>query len=136
MNNLILCILTAICFAIWPILLNKSATPNMPLATIIVMISTLLPMIIHNTTASQKFSLPSKYIWIALLIGLVNGIGMIFYSKLINTSNAGVYVSIVATFMPICALILGYFILGQPTITLTKIAGISLAIIGVWLLTK
>ena len=137
MNNLVLCLLTAICFAMWPILLNKSGTPNMAVATIIVMIATLLPMGIYNfITSTQRFSLPSKYVWIAVLIGLVNGVGMIFYSKLINTPNTGIYVSIVAILMPVCGLFLGYLILGQSNLSFTKIIGVAIAIVGVWLITK
>jgi len=131
------CILTAICFAIWPILINKSGAPNMAIATIVVMVTTLLPPIIYNQIVSQqKVNLPMKYIFIAATIGLVNGLGMIFYTKLINTPNTGAYVSTVAIIMPIFALIFGYIIIGQPTITITKIIGIVLAIIGVWLITK
>jgi len=138
MTNIIICIVTALCFAMWPILLNKSGTPNMSLATIVVMITTLLPMIIYNQiTSIEKTHLSAKYILIAALIGLINGIGMIFYMQLIKTSQPGLYVSIVAATMPVMGLVLGYIIVGQPSIiTITKIVGIIIIALGVWMVTK
>jgi len=92
-------------------------------------------LIYHAATAPQKFEMPTKFLWITIGIGMINGLGMILYSQLIRTSNPGIYVSIVAIIMPVLALILGYLIIGQPTITYTKIIGIILAIAGVYLMT-
>lgn len=134
--NYTLCFIIAICFAIWPILLNKSGNPNMSLGAIIIAFFTVIPMLIyHLATVPQKFEMPIRFFWIAVGIGMINGLGMILYSQLIRTTNPGMYVSIIAIIMPIFALVLGYFIIGQPTITFTKIIGILLAVAGVYLMT-
>jgi drug/metabolite transporter (DMT)-like permease len=121
----------------WPILLNKSENPNMAMGAVVVMfISSLIMFFYQMMTSPQKLGMPTKYLIMAMGIGVINGIGMILYSRLINTPNPGVYVSIIAVLMPIFGLILGYFILGQPNINLTKIIGVIFAVIGVWLITK
>jgi drug/metabolite transporter (DMT)-like permease len=84
----------------------------------------------------QKLYLPIKHIGIALLIGLVNGLGMYFYTKIISTSQPGLYVSVVSASMPILALALGFLIMGQPTITLTKIIGMVVVVAGILLIVK
>ena len=135
MQNFIYCVFTATCFAIWPILVNRSGSPNMAASTIWVMISTILPMF-FSVLGTQKFSLPMKHIGIAIAIGLVNGLGMFLYSKLIATNQPGLYVSIIAAIMPMLALILGFLIIGQPTITITKAIGMVIVTIGIVLIIK
>ena len=135
MQNIIYCIMTALCFAAWPILVNKSGSPNPVASTIWVMIATVLPLF-FSVMGEHKLYLPIKHIGIALVIGLVNGLGMYIYSKLITTSQPGLYVSIISASMPALALVLGFFIMGQPTITATKIIGMIVVIVGIVLIIK
>ncbi|EKD25132.1 MAG: hypothetical protein ACD_80C00114G0005, partial [uncultured bacterium (gcode 4)] len=125
----------AICFAIWPILIGRSGSPNTTSSTIWVMFFTILPMF-FSALGQQKLYLPIKHIGLALLIGLINGLGMYFYTKIISTNQAGLYVSIVSACMPALALILGFLIMGQPTITMTKVLGMMVVIVGIWLIVK
>lgn len=135
MQNILYCVFAATCFAIWPILTNKSGSPNMTASTMWVMLFTVLPAF-FGLLGQQKLYLPMKHIGIALVIGLVNGLGMLFYSKLIATSQPGLYVSVIAAIMPILALLLGFMIMGQPTITITKIVGMVVVVIGILLIIK
>jgi len=84
----------------------------------------------------QKLYLPIKHIGIAIVIGLINGVGIYLYAKLITTSQPGLYVSIISASMPILALVLGFLIMGQPTITTTKVIGMVVVVIGIWLIVK
>ncbi|HBB04280.1 TPA: hypothetical protein DCZ39_05310 [Patescibacteria group bacterium] len=99
------------------------------------MFFTILPMF-FSALGQQKLYLPIKHIGLALLIGLINGLGMYFYTKIISTNQAGLYVSIVSACMPALALILGFLIMGQPTITMTKVLGMMVVIVGIWLIVK
>lgn len=135
MENLFYCIITAICFAIWPILISKSGSPNISASTLWVMIFTVLPLF-FSMLGQQKLQLPIKYIGIALLIGLVNGLGIYFYTKLISTAQPGLYISIISASMPMLGLILGFMIMGQPVITITKIIGIIVVAMGILLIIK
>lgn len=127
--------LTAICFAIWPILIGKSGSPNTAASTVWVMIITVFPLF-FSVLGQQKLYLPIKHIGIAILIGLVNGLGMYFYSKLIASSQPGLYVSIIAASMPVLALVLGFIIMGHPIITITKTIGMVIVAIGIMLIVK
>jgi len=135
MENFIYCIVAAICFAVWPILVSKSGSPNTASSTIWVMICTVLPLF-FSVLGQQKLYLPIKHVGIAILIGLVNGLGMYFYSKLLTTNQTGLYVSIIAASMPILALVLGFLIMGQPTITLTKVIGMIVVVVGILLIIR
>ena len=134
--NIIYCLLTALCFASWPILLKKTGSPSIEMSTIIVMIITILPMIFQSIWKNNFSTLSFKYIGLAILVGLVNGAGMIFYTKVLNTPKPGLYVSIVAGLMPVLGLVMGYIIMGGPAIKITNIIGIVAVCVGIWLLMK
>lgn len=134
--NIIYCLLTALCFASWPILLKKTGSPSIETSTIIVMIVTILPMLFQNLWKNNFSTLSFKYIGLAILVGLVNGAGMIFYTKVLNTPKPGLYVSIVAGLMPVLGLVMGYIIMGGPAIKITNIIGIVAVCVGIWLLMK
>jgi hypothetical protein len=141
MKNTIFLLIIAVCFSIWPILLNKSANPNMALGAIIVMFVSSITMLAYHVImsyidATVKLDMPTKYLLMAIGIGIINGIGMILYSRLINTPDPALYVSIIAVLMPIGAMFLGYWIIGEPTITLTKIVGVVGAVVCIWLITS
>ncbi|MFZ2151322.1 MAG: EamA family transporter [Candidatus Absconditicoccaceae bacterium] len=134
--NIFYCILTALCFASWPILLKKTGSPSMEVSTIIVMIITVLPMVFQTLWKNNFSNLPFKFIGLAILVGLVNGVGMVFYAKLIDTPKPGLYVSIIAGLMPVFGLIMGYIIMGQPTIKFNHMIGMLAVCAGIWLLMK
>ena len=136
MNNIFYCIIAALCFAIWPILVKKTGSPNNQISAILVMIFTAIPTIIFLVSKGQNLSLPWKYTLLAIGIGLINGFGMFFYIKGISTPQPGLYVGITATLMPIFGLVLGFLITGQPEINMTKILGIMIVIIGMYYIMK
>ena len=136
-ENLLLCFITAMCFASWPILHKWSGNPNMALGVVIIMaISTMTTFMYNTVTSSQKFEMPVKYIIISVGIGLIHGFGTILFSKLIDNPNTALNVSTISTLMPPIALIAGYIILGKPQIDITKIVGICFVIIGLWFVTS
>ena len=141
MKNAIFLLIIAICFSIWPILLNKSANPNMALGTIIVMFMSSMTMLTYHSIMAYldpevTFDMPTKYLVMALGIGVINGIGMVLYSRFIDTPDTPLYVSIIAVLMPIGSMGFGYWIIGKPTIDITKIVGVVGAVISIWLITS
>lgn len=135
------CIFVSMCFAMWPLLANRFLGSNLQLGTIIIMAATVLPISIgyfffNNSTDTVMASLTTTQIIAAIGIGLLNGMGMLFYFYLNKSASPGLYISIVAILMPIFALIFGRLINGLPEITYTKIIGIICGVLCVYFLTK
>jgi hypothetical protein len=140
-KNTTFLLIIAVSFSIWPILLNKSANPNMALGTIVVMFMSSITMLTYHSIMAYldpevTFNMPTKYLIMALGIGIINGIGMVLYSRFIDTPDTPLYVSIIAVLMPIGTMGFGYWIIGSPTITLTKIVGVVGAVVCIWLITS
>jgi drug/metabolite transporter (DMT)-like permease len=77
----------------------------------------------------------SKAALIIFVAGLVNGIGMLAYTKMISSPSVELskFVPIAAALVPVFAMLIAVVLFGDP-ITLKKIAGLTLACVAVFLL--
>ncbi len=131
-----------VAFGAWPLITRGSKLHYLP-AGLALQIGTMATFIIFmcltQTSADLKsaFNLENdgRLVWIALLAGLVNGLGQLAMQKLVasHTVEISVFATATLAVMAVVYMIGGYLIYHEP-ITPRKIAGLCTAIITLQLL--
>lgn len=125
-------VISAIGFS-WPLLVRIApATPAW--TTVIIMMSSGAVGLIATTFTPQSV-ISTKGIWIAVIAGLLNGVGMLAYGKLVTWQGVDLSETLPMTTILItliCSIGAIYFY-GEP-VTIHKVIGIVLAIAAVWFL--
>lgn len=135
---LLYCILTAFCFGTWPIIMKTTGLkPNLAafILTTITMVIVSTPFIIdfHQLKIPEN-NLVKKALMIAIMAGLLNGVGTILFQKVIAATQdmSKAYIIILISQLPVAA-ISSIIFLHEP-ITIKKLAGFVAAIITILLL--
>ena len=131
MNNpFFYCLIAAFCFGIWPLIARfANLSQGMFLLTLGLGTGVLSLFFINN------WQFTSKSLLLGLACGLVNGIGIIAYSKVINWHGAELskLIPIIAVLMPIFTVVGAVTFLGEP-LTIKKVAGIFMVAFAIYLL--
>lgn len=135
-NVLLYCILTAFCFGIWPIIMKNSGLKPGIGAFILTAITLMIVFVpfINEMKIGAGQNLTSKALKLGLLVGLLNGLGIIFFQKAIVAAEdmSKSYIIILVSELPIVA-ISSIILLNEP-FTIKKIAGLITAAITILLL--
>ncbi len=134
----LLCVVNAICWALAPLigrLSNASATVMAVLISVGSLIA-VLPIVFTQNYAMVG----SKGLLIGLVAGILNGIGVIIFYGLVSGSAQGLWeaskiIPIVFVLVPI-GVVVGARLIFAEAITFEKTAGLVLACIAIWLLSK
>ncbi len=144
-NPLILASLCALAWGTWPILANASKASSVYITSIVCAVTAVCAIAFYllKGTFYSEISLvlnsgTNKMLFLPVLAGVLNVVGMIFYGMLLS-SNSGFevtkYVPISTALLPIVALVTGWLILSEP-ISTQKIIGILLATLGIYFINK
>lgn len=136
MNNpLFYCLVAALTFGAWPLMARFSQLSASWIAISIATSSTLTILI----GLLPKASLPTKSVLLGLVIcligGVLNGLGMLSYSKVLSTASWDVskYIPLM-TVMIILIAAIGGFALFKEALNWQKALGLTCALAAVWLL--
>lgn len=138
-NILLYCFITAFCFGFWPVIMKTTGLkPNLTafILTSVTLIIVAIPFL--NNSAELKTSvndLTIQTIAIAVTAGLLNGIGIFMFQKIIASPVTDIsksYTIIIVSQLPVIA-ISSIILLGDP-LTLKKLAGFITAAITILLL--
>lgn len=127
-------ILIAAAFVGWPIIGNYSKTNAGWIGTTVVITTALT---VSFMSSKQLGVVPDiKSLIMLSVAGIINGIAVYFYSaKIANSTAAGLLVVMVSIFMVMLAPIFDWAINGK-ILSLTKISGIGMGIVAIYLLSK
>ncbi|MCX6784628.1 MAG: hypothetical protein NTV81_01680 [Candidatus Komeilibacteria bacterium] len=135
-NPLTYCALAGLGFGVWPFLARYSGLPPTWLAVMIT-VGTFSAASVWTAIAPKAGPITIRALAICLVAGLLNGLGMIFYAKLVGWQDSSVEVSKI---MPLTTLLMigfgvmiGAGLFHEP-ITMKKAAGLVLAAGAVMLL--
>jgi drug/metabolite transporter (DMT)-like permease len=130
-------ILTALCLGGWPLIARFSKLPSIWVTVMVAIGTVTVALFAFFTKTSSSESLPITFIAIGLLAGIVNGLGIFFYGKLIGTSGWEISRIVPMTFalMVLVAGLGGSLVFGEP-ITFRKLIGLLTVIISVFLLSS
>ena len=134
----VLCAFNALCWAAAPLIGRLSNTSAMVMAVMINVGSLVAVLPIAFT---QKYSeVGPKGLVIALVAGIINGIGVIAFSHLVHGSAQGHWeaskiIPIVFVLVPV-GVVFGARLAFAEAITVQKVLGIVLACVAIWLLSK
>ncbi len=135
MNPLILALISAAGFGLWPSIARVSGL-NPILTAIIVGSATLIPAI-FAIPFSETGRVSASALFVCVFAGIINGVGFIAYAKLVSNAelSLSLYVPVTIINSLIVAVAAGILIFHEP-ITAQKITGIILAAAATWLLLK
>ncbi len=137
MNNaMILCVLVGLLWGIAP-LVGRLSSANAMMMSVLVAVGTLLatlPVAFSQNYAAASF----KAIAFALIAGLANGIGLLFFYRLVAGANEGLWeiskvLATTSVIMPI-VLVIGARLFYSEALTIEKIIGLVLACAAIWFL--
>lgn len=137
MNNAIfLCAIVGLAWSSAP-LLGRLSSVNAMMMTILIAFGTLVTTL--PVAFSQNYAAAgSKSLSIGLIAGIVNGIGLIAFYRLVAGSNQGLWeaskVLPIATILMLIGITLGSRIFFGEPITTQKLIGITLACGAIWFL--
>ena len=125
-NPLFLCFFAAFFFGSWPII-AKTVQLSPIWLSILVSSGTILVAMFGIT------EVPTSGIIAGLLCGIINGIGMHTYRRVINETEISRYVPIISASMFIIMAVEGFIFLGEP-MTIKKILGFIAIAAGIFML--
>lgn len=128
-------VLTGLSFGIWP-LVSRVAKLSTIWTSITITIGT---AIVVSLCVSQEFYLPPlRNLLLGLAAGLISGMGLLTYGKLISNSavwNMSITIPISLIITPMVIILGGWLFFGD-NITVTKGAGGILGIIAIYMMCK
>lgn len=138
MNNpLLLSTLSGFFFGVWPLVAANSKIPG-ALLTVLVSIGTTLTVYLGQTKAvsTNIGNITVSGGALLLALGVLNGIGIILYGKVLTmpTGNTSSYVAMTFVVMTLVTVMAGLFY-GE-SLNLNKVIGAVLAIGAMWFLNK
>jgi len=137
-NQWILCLIAGIFFGMAP-LVGRLSSVNAMMMAVLVAVGTLAATI--PVAFSQNYATVGwLYLCWGLLGGLINGIGLLAYYKLVAGANSGLWnvstvLPITAVIMPVVIVIGGCIIFKEP-MTTNRIIGLVLAGLAIFFLNK
>lgn len=132
-NGVVLCLVTALGFGVWPLIARWSGAEQSWTTTIV---STITAMVVVSVQATKLSTVPTgRVVGLLLLAGLVNGVGWLTYGRLVAGTEFDVsrFAPAALTLMIAFIAVGGVLVFGEP-LTATKAVGIVLAIAAAWLL--
>lgn len=125
----------AFAFAFWPIMVRFGNIPAIWSAIIINASTTILAIAYLFYKGNSVPNL--KMFLIGIFAGLLNGVAFLIYTNLLSNNNmsASVIVTIITIMVPVFVTILGV-LLFKEDITVYRVIGITLAILGVYFIYK
>ncbi len=131
--RIVLTVGSAVLFGIWPMVMRLSGVDKSwaSIALAVGLLSGAFVSFIFAPVNPLRYS--QRAVSVALMAGLMNGIGMLAFNKLLAIGDISKYVTINYALLPALSFLSGVIILREP-LTLKKSIGIIAAIIGAALL--
>lgn len=131
-HPLVLCVVCALGFGFWPVARGMFLMPinwALVILSVIALIAVLLPFRPADIPPMRAM------VWFTLLGAILNGVALLMYGGLLSQKGDVVtkWVPVMATMMPIVALIGGALLLNEP-ITARKACGIVVACFSIYLM--
>ncbi len=137
MNNaMILCVLVGLLWGAAPLIGRLSSASAMTMS-VLVAVGTLVATL--PVAFSQNYAAVGlKAIVLALVAGIANGVGLLFFYRLVAGANEGLWemsktLAITSVIMPV-VLVIGARLFYSEAITVDKIIGLVLACAAIWFL--
>lgn len=131
MQMILLCALSAVLFVIWPNL-TKSTGLTSSWTIILVSITSVFPSFAYLWWKGDPTP-DSRQITVGIIAGLINGLGFIIYSTLLNRYEVSRVITIIDIMASISAVLLGILVYGE-TMSLNKGLGIFLGCLSIYFL--
>ena len=129
------CLQAATYFAAWPLIVRPAGMPSSWIA-LFVAIGTILATLPFVVIDKASLVLNSSWpILLCLLAGFVNGLGFRPYSKIAVVEGAGAYQGMTLAMMVVIAA-LGSRLFYGDALNASKLAGIAVVLIGLWLMSR
>lgn len=129
-NPLFLCVISALGFGSWP-LIARTTTINPGWLSIAICLGTMM-----TSSVTMNRALPNSKAFLILIgAGMINGIGLLAYSKLLTMQNTDVsrLIPIAVALGAVTTAVGACIVFGEP-ITIRKVSGVGLAFVAVYLL--
>lgn len=125
-------LMCVLCFGTWPVMGRFSGLPA-PWILLTCTGGTFVVAFVSN--AAQLTPVPTRAVFIGMFCGLLNGLGMIFYVKLIGAREFEVsrILPVVSALMPSIHAVSALILLREP-LTMRKGGGIAAITVGIYLL--
>ena len=144
MNPIILCVVCALTFGVWPTLAKYTNLSTGTIATIVSGSTFLFVAIISqlNTNIRQEIRAdfevsPSKVFLLLIFAGMINAVGMVIYGYLLDNNNGletSKIVPTISALVPVFSIISAVILLSEG-FTLQKFVAVCILVIGIILLT-
>lgn len=135
-NPLTYCALAGIAFGIYPAVARYSGLPSTWLG-VLVTLGTLIVVSVWTGLNSGSTTFTPRTIGVCLLAGLINGIGMVAFTKLLGWQGSGADISkvvpLASVIMVFMVLIVGIAVFREP-LTAKKLLGVAMAAGAIMLL--
>lgn len=135
-STLIYVLLSAICFSGWNLLARKAGV-NQYWLTIIVCLSTLVPVLIYGVPKLLHSPITLQAFMILCIAGVINGCGFIFYGQALGNemTNLAVLLPILFGVMVLFSFLGGVWFFDEPT-NKAKWIGVLSIILGIYLINQ
>jgi len=136
MPGIVLVVLTAFGFGVWPLIAKASGANQAWATTVVMAITTVLIAIIQAGKLVQEVP-TGKMTLLLLAAGVANAIGMIAYGNFLDGSRFAIsaFATAALTLVTVVTAFGGMLFFGEQ-LTVSKATGVILAIVATWLLTK
>jgi len=133
-SPLFFCVMSALCFGVWPIV-SRIGNVGTSWSSVLVVFGALLTTSVGLFFSARESMPLTRGGAIVLVAGVLNGVGFLFFGKLMQWKDRDVsqLLPIVFALMPVFTLAAAALLLHEP-VTAKKLAGIALAGAAVWLL--
>lgn len=133
LRPLVLCMVSAIGFAGWPLLSRKSGAGNIWIVAVVIGLTALVCLAVDY----RGFSVIPSWKGLLWLVaaGAVNGIGMLAFARLVSnaTLDTSTYFATTQTLIVVITAFVGLVWLNE-AFTWRKLVGLALACLAVWLI--
>lgn len=132
------CFMAALCYSIYPVLAKKMGLTGIWVAIMINTGGLMVALIKFGSQTNKQMSSIKQMLIGFLLIGIVAGVGTLFYSEVMVFKGIDVskLIPITLALMPIMTAILAYFIMQEQVFTIKKITAFTMAAVSIYLLSS
>ena len=129
------CFIAALCYAVYPVMARKVGINAIWLA-ILLNSGGLVVALVRTAAQGTNQNLTTRQIFLGCVIGIIAGIGTLFYSEVMTLKGIDIskLIPITLAMMPVMAVILASIFLKEEIFTLKKMIAYAMIPISIYLL--